>query len=91
MNSPLAQHRARHIIIIWKEDARLALGEDWIFEPGGLGVFDSGINALSILPEPILVVGAQLDFPANREAPIAAELELATAQVCRSIVDDLAW
>ncbi len=79
----LARHRARRVTIIWKEDVRVwHPGQDWIFEPGGLGVFDPGINALSILttilPEPVFVVGAQLAFPANREAPIAAELELAT-------------
>lgn len=80
----LARHRARRVTILWKEDARVwHPGQDWIFEPGGLGVFDPGINAFSILtailPEPVFVVGARLDFPANREAPIAAELKLATA------------
>jgi len=80
----LARHRARRVTILWKEDVRVwHPGQDWIFEPGGLGVFDPGINALSILtailPEPVFMSGAKLDFPANREAPIAAELELATA------------
>ncbi len=55
-------------------------GQSWIFEPGGLGVFDPGINALSILtrilPEPVFVAAAELCFPANREAPIAATLSL---------------
>lgn len=79
----LARHRARRVTILWKEDVRVwHPGQDWIFELGGLGVFDPGINALSILtailPEPIFMAGAKLDFPANREAPIAAELELAT-------------
>ena len=47
---------------------------------GGLGVFDPGINALSILtcilPRPPFVTAAELDFPANRAAPIAARLSL---------------
>lgn len=80
----LARHRACRVTILWKEDVRVwHPGQDWIFEPGGLGVFDPGINTLSILtailPEPVFMAGAKLDFPANREAPIAAELELATA------------
>jgi D-galactose 1-dehydrogenase len=80
----LAQHETRSITITWKEDVRVwHPGQDWIFEPGGLGVFDPGINALSILtailPEPVFVTGAELAFPANRQAPIAADLELASA------------
>ena len=42
-------------------------------------MFDPGINALSIvtriLPKPIFLTQATLSFPANRAAPIAAELE----------------
>ncbi len=35
--------------INWREDVRVwHPGQDWIWEPGGLGVFDPGINALSI-------------------------------------------
>lgn len=78
----LARHRPRSVEIIWKEDVRVwHPGQDWIFEPGGLGVFDPGINALSILtaimPEPVFVTRASLSFPANRQAPIAAALDLA--------------
>jgi D-galactose 1-dehydrogenase len=51
-------------------------GQAW--EPGGLGVFDPGINALSIvtriLPRPIFLEAATLEIPANRAAPIAADL-----------------
>ncbi len=68
--------------IIWREDVRhWHPGQDWIFEPGGLGVFDPGINALSILteilPMPVHLAAAELDFPANRQAPIAARLTFA--------------
>ena len=67
--------------IIWREDVRKwHPGQDWIFEAGGMGVFDPGINALSILthilPSPAHLTGAELDFPANRDAPIAARLSL---------------
>lgn len=77
----LASRRFRSVHIAWKEDVRVwHPGQDWIFEPGGLGVFDPGINALSILthilPEPVFVTAAELCFPANRQAPIAASLSL---------------
>lgn len=65
--------------ITWKEDVRhWHPGQDWVFEPGGMGVFDPGINALSvltaILPEPVHLIEADLDVPANRQTPIAARL-----------------
>ena len=77
----LASRRIRSVHVEWKEDVRVwHPGQSWIFEPGGLGVFDPGINALSILtrilPEPVFVAAAELCFPANREAPIAATLSL---------------
>jgi D-galactose 1-dehydrogenase len=70
--------------ISWREDIRVwHPGQDWILAAGGLGVFDPGINALSILtlvlPAPVWLSGAALDFPANRAAPIAATLALACA------------
>ncbi|HEY5795592.1 MAG TPA: gfo/Idh/MocA family oxidoreductase, partial [Bosea sp. (in: a-proteobacteria)] len=53
-------------------------GQAWIWEPGGFGVFDPGINALSIvtriMPQPLFVSRSVLSYPANREAPIAADL-----------------
>jgi len=65
--------------ITWREDVRKwHPGQDWVFEPGGMGVFDPGINALSILteilPKPVHLVAAALDFPANRQTAIAARL-----------------
>lgn len=72
----------RRLTVTWKEDVRRwHPGQDWIFEAGGLGVFDPGINALSILteilPVPIHLSAAELDFPENRETPIAARLSFA--------------
>ncbi len=66
--------------ITWREDVRKwHPGQDWVFEPGGMGVFDPGINALSILteilPRPVHLRQARLEFPANRQTPIAARLE----------------
>lgn len=65
--------------ITWREDVRKwHPGQDWVFEPGGMGVFDPGINALSILteilPAPVHLQSAELEFPANRQTPIAARL-----------------
>ena len=75
----------RRASIAWKEDVRhWHPGQAWIFEAGGFGVFDPGINALSILTEvvrdPILVAKAELEVPANRAAPIAAKLALKTVK-----------
>lgn len=65
--------------ITWRESVRKwHPGQDWVFEPGGMGVFDPGINALSILtailPKPVHLRAATLEFPANRDTPIAADL-----------------
>ncbi|GMO97184.1 MULTISPECIES: Gfo/Idh/MocA family protein [Bradyrhizobium] len=77
----LAERRIKSVHISWKEDVRVwHPGQGWIWEPGGLGVFDPGINALSILtkilPKPVFVTAAELAFPANCQAPIAANLTL---------------
>lgn len=69
--------------ITWREDVRRwHPGQDWIWQAGGLGVFDPGINALSvltaILPVEVFVSAAELEFPANRDTPIAARLTLRT-------------
>jgi D-galactose 1-dehydrogenase len=65
--------------ISWREDVRKwHPGQEWIWAAGGFGVFDPGINALSIatriLPEPLFVREARLVVPANKQAPIAAHL-----------------
>ncbi|MES2666002.1 MAG: Gfo/Idh/MocA family oxidoreductase [Pseudomonadota bacterium] len=65
--------------ITWREDVRKwHPGQDWVFAPGGMGVFDPGINALSILteilPGPVHLTAATLTYPENRQTPIAADL-----------------
>lgn len=75
----LADRKLTRLRIEWREDARQwHPGQDWIWEAGGLGVFDPGINALSvltaILPTPVHLAEAELRFPENRETPISAEL-----------------
>jgi predicted dehydrogenase len=65
--------------IDWHEDVRKwHPGQEWIWTPGGFGVFDPGINALSIatriLPSRLFVRDAILSFPENRQTPIAARI-----------------
>jgi D-galactose 1-dehydrogenase len=78
----LRDAQIRHVQIDWKEDVRRwHPGQDWIWQAGGLGVFDPGINALSImteiLPNPVHLTAATLAFPGNCETPIAADLAFA--------------
>lgn len=78
----LADKTMTRMTVTWKEDVRRwHPGQDWIWEPGGLGVFDPGINALSIvteiLPDPIHLTAARLEVPENKQGPIAASLQFA--------------
>jgi predicted dehydrogenase len=75
----LAGKRIAAMRITWHEDVRKwHPGQQWIWEAGGFGVFDPGINALSIatriFPGALFVREAILKFPENRQAPIAAHL-----------------
>jgi len=78
----IGEHWARRIRVEWREEVRRwHPDQSWIWQPGGLGVFDPGINAVSILTAildaPLCVTRARLDYPANQAAPIAASVELA--------------
>lgn len=80
----LQQHAPRRVEVIWREDVRhWHPDQEWIWQPGGLGVFDPGINALSIvteiLPEMIFLTKAALEVPANRQTPIGALLSFTDA------------
>lgn len=75
----LADKRIDAVRIRWMENIRQwHPGQDWILAPGGFGVFDPGINALSIatriLPDPLTVLSATMDVPANRACPLAASI-----------------
>lgn len=81
----IAGRALKSVTITWKEDVRhWHPGQEWIWEPGGFGVFDPGINALSILThvvkDSVRLISAELQTPANRQAPIAARLELAAGK-----------
>ena len=75
----LADKTLRDVRIDWHEDVRKwHPDQDWIWRTGGFGVFDPGINALSIatamLPFVPYVRSADLHIPANRAMPIAADI-----------------
>jgi D-galactose 1-dehydrogenase len=78
----LSERSISSVTVAWKEDVRVwHPGQMWIWKAGGLGVFDPGINALSILtrimPGALVLKDADLSFPSNCETPIAARLLLA--------------
>jgi D-galactose 1-dehydrogenase len=80
----LADKAVRTVEIVWREDVRVwHPGQAWIWCEGGFGVFDPGINALSIvtaiLPRPLQLRRASLQVPANCAAPVAAQLDIADA------------
>ncbi|HEX7929843.1 MAG TPA: Gfo/Idh/MocA family oxidoreductase [Sphingomicrobium sp.] len=79
----LAGKRISEMQIVWHEDVhKWHPGQQWIWEPGGFGVFDPGINAFSIataiFPGELFVRSAELSFPENAQTPIAAEIEFAS-------------
>jgi predicted dehydrogenase len=74
--------RPDHIAIEWREDFdRWHPGQTWPWKEGGFGVFDPGINALSILchilPETeFKVQSARFDMPAGSATPSRVEMRL---------------
>lgn len=77
----LSQRQILRVRIIWKEDVQIwHPGQTWIWNEGGFGVYDPGMNALSIvtriLPGPIRLREALLQIPADCETPVASELTL---------------
>ena len=80
----VAGKRIAAMDIRWHEDVRKwHPGQRWIWEPGGFGVFDPGINAFSIatrvFPGSLFVRSAELHYPEGAQTPIAAEIEFASA------------
>ena len=92
----LAGRDIRRMEIVWREDVRKwHPGQQWIWEPGGFGVFDPGINALSIatriFPGELFVREAELIFPENKQAPIAARLRFASSAGAGELSADFNW
>ena len=92
----LAGQRIAAMDILWHEDVRKwHPGQRWIWEPGGFGVFDPGINAFSIatriFPGALLVSKADLYFPEDAQTPIAAEIAFVSAAADGPLRCSLDW
>lgn len=92
----LAGKRIKEMQIVWHEDVhKWHPGQRWIWEPGGFGVFDPGINAFSIataiFPGTLFVRSADLAFPENAQTPIAAEIEFASDVSVGPLHGSLDW
>lgn len=82
----------KQVRIDWKEQVRKwHPGQAWIWQAGGLGVFDPGINALSIvtelLPRALFVESANLSVPSNCQSPIAASLQMRSGENVQVIAE----
>jgi D-galactose 1-dehydrogenase len=81
----LARDGVRSVRIDWRENVRKwHPGQDWVWEPGGFGVCDPGINAMSIftkiMPMPVFVDSAVLTVPSNRQTPVDAQIRFKTGE-----------
>jgi D-galactose 1-dehydrogenase len=92
----LAGKRIRSMRIHWHEDVhKWHPGQQWIWEPGGFGVFDPGINAFSIatkiFPVGLFIERAELSFPENAQTPIAAEIGFYSPEADGPLTASLDW
>lgn len=92
----LADKTVARLHVSWKEDVRhWHPGQEWIWEPGGFGVLDPGINAFSIvtkiMPTPIFVESATLEVPSNKATPIAAQIRFKPATGSADLTAELDW
>jgi predicted dehydrogenase len=92
----LAGKRIRSMEIFWHEDVhKWHPGQQWIWDPGGFGVFDPGINALSIatkiFPGGLFVESAELKVPANAQTPIAADIVFYSPEADAPLHASLDW
>jgi predicted dehydrogenase len=92
----LAGKRVASMQILWHEDVhKWHPGQQWIWEPGGFGVFDPGINAFSIatriFPGGLFVRSADLSVPENAQTPIAAEIIFDSPEADGPLTASLDW
>ncbi len=92
----LREETVRTLKITWKEDVRKwHPGQEWVWTAGGFGVFDPGVNALSIvtalLPIAIFVRSAKLSVPSNRQQPIAVDLVFGSEPAAGSLSAEFDW
>jgi predicted dehydrogenase len=92
----LAGKRIKSLTIHWHEDVKKwHPGQKWIWQPGGFGVFDPGINAFSIatriFPGGLFVKSADLLVPANAQTPIAADVVFTSPEAEGPLSASLDW
>ena len=92
----LAGKRIAKMTIHWHEDVnKWHPGQQWIWEPGGFGVFDPGINAFSIatkiFPGGLFVQSAELAVPKNAQTPIAADVAFYSPEADGPLSASLDW
>lgn len=92
----LAGKRIASFTIHWHEDVhKWHPGQQWIWDPGGFGVFDPGINAFSIatriFPGGLFVQSADLSFPQNAQTPIAADIVFSSPVADGPLSASLDW
>ena len=92
----LEGQRVRDMAINWHEDVdKWHPGQRWIWQAGGFGVFDPGINAFSIasliFPGTLIVREAGLLFPEGSDTPIAADISFASDAGSGTLACSLDW
>jgi predicted dehydrogenase len=92
----LAGKRIASMAIHWHEDVhKWHPGQQWIWEPGGFGVFDPGINAFSIatkiFPGSLFVQSADLSIPENAQTAIAADVTFYSPEADGPLTASLDW
>lgn len=92
----LAGKRIASMEILWHEDVhKWHPGQSWIWQPGGFGVFDPGINAFSIatkiFPGGLFVKSAELIVPENAQTPIAADVVFSSPHADGPLTASLDW
>jgi len=92
----LAGKRIRLMQIHWHEDVhKWHPGQQWIWQPGGFGVFDPGINAFSIatkiFPGGLFVESATLSIPENAQTAIAADVTCYSPEADGPLTASLDW
>ena len=92
----LAGKRIASMRIGWHEDVhKWHPGQQWVWDAGGFGVFDPGINAFSIatriFPGPLFVRSAELSVPENSQTAIAAEIRFGSPEADGPLECGLDW
>jgi predicted dehydrogenase len=92
----LAGKRIQSMEIHWHEDVRKwHPGQEWIWEPGGFGVFDPGINAFSIatkiFPGALFVDASELTVPEGAQTQVAAQVRFTSPEADGPLTASLDW